>query len=418
MPVSEYMNRLKKIDVLLARLLMLCLFLPPHLQVYVAIGACSYFVFRTLSVKQYSPYTYYLWALLLGGGYLLYWLAAPLTPESYRRFVFTLCERKAAYFLLPFVFAITAPDFRKLIQSQLIFFAIGSFIVCMAGNIDFLYHHLIIEKSANALSHVHYRIIFERFTGIHPTYMSLYLCFSICIILTNTIGTTRLQRWFRMGFVYLLLVFVLALFAKAPILGLVLVGMLLLIENRKSLYSLRWVGASLFAVLIGAYAFVPFFRQRATEVLGVFESGKHEQITDNSVHIRQLIWQTDMDLLTRCWLTGVGPGRVLDLLHQRYFFHSIYRGYWVGNFDPHSQYFYDWLSFGVVGIGLLLIVMIMQFRRAILSQDKLYLFLMILISVVFFTESLLSRQQGVLFYSIFTSLFFFSSLSGQKTAAR
>ncbi len=88
-----------------------------------------------------------------------------------------------------------------------------------------------------------------------------------------------------------------------------------------------------------------------------------ENITQNSVNIRKLIWETDTNMLKNYWLTGTGPGRMLDLLHQRYFFQSIYRGYWVGYFDPHNQYFYEWLCFGIAGIVVLLLALAVQYKR-------------------------------------------------------
>ncbi len=179
--------------------------------------------------------------------------------------------------------------------------------------------------------------------------------------------------------------------------------------NRHVLYKLKWPFAALVAIVTGAYFFIPFFRQRAAEMLGLFRADTNANITQNSVNVRKLIFNTDASMLKHYWLTGTGPGRLLEALNQRYFFHSLYRGYWVGYFDPHNQFFYDWLSFGIAGILLLIIVLLVQYRNAILSRNHVYLYLLITLTVTFFTESLLARQQGLLFYSIFTSLFFFSS---------
>lgn len=359
---------------------------------------------------MFQPRSFYVWALLLGGAYLMYWMAVPMTPEPYRRVVLSLCERKSALFLLPFVFAIAAPQFRKVVSDQLLYFMYGTAVVCLLGNADFIYHHFVVEHGVNPLSHVHYRIIFESFTGIHPTYMSLYLAFSICVLMCAVRPQNRLQRILLNGCMYVLLVLMLALFAKALVLALGVIAGLLLIENRKKLLDYKWVFVSLVGVCAGAYFLIPFFRQRVNEAFSFFGGQKVQNITDNSVHVRKLLWQTDLSLLQHYWLTGVGPGRVLDLLHKRYFFHSIYRGYWIGYFDPHSQYFSEWLSFGVIGILFLLVVLIVQFVVAIRAKHKLYLYLLTLLSVTFFTETLLSRQQGILFYAVFTSLFFFSSL--------
>ncbi len=403
------MNSIQKADIFAARLLLMCFFLPVHIQVYSVFATCIYFVVRTFIAEQAPPTRHYWWALLLGGGYLFYLLAVPLTPPHYRHAVLSLCERKVSYLLLPFVFAIMAPGLRRLVIGHMMYFVYGCIIACVLGNLDFAYHHFIVEAGANALSHVHYRMIFERFTGIHPTYMSIYLCFAICITSMYAVAKKPLQRLLKFSIIYVLLVFMLALFAKSPLLALGIIALHALYMQRHSLRKFGWVFLSLGGVVAGAFAFIPFFRQRATEMLGLFDTGSTENITQNSVHIRKLIWSTDTGMLRHYWLTGTGPGRMLDLLHQRYFFHSIYRGYWVGYFDPHNQYFSDWLSFGIIGIIALVVALFIHFRQAVRSKNSLYLYLLIILALSFFTETMLARQQGVVFYGVFTSLFFFAS---------
>ncbi len=187
------MNSVSKADIIAARLLVMCLFLPAQLQVLLAIGTCVYFVYRTISMKQTPRKANYMWALLLGGGYLMYVFALPLTPPQFRPEVRGLCERKSAYLLLPFVFAIIAPLFRRVISGQLMYFVYACFISCLLANADYLYHHFVVGGVSGELSHVAYRNIFEFFTGIHPTYMSIYLCFALCIVLTSFEAVTRKQ---------------------------------------------------------------------------------------------------------------------------------------------------------------------------------------------------------------------------------
>lgn len=411
------MNAIQKADLLAARLLMMCFLMPVRIQVLVAIGTCVYFVGRTIVTKEWAPKSDYWWALLLGSGYLLYVFAVPLTPAPFRGFVLTLCERKAAYFLLPFVFAITAQRYRELIAGQAMYFVYACIAVCIAGNADFAYHHFIKDGGGALLSHVRYRVIFETFTGVHPTYMSVYLAFAVCITMLYTTAVTVREQLLKYAIVYTLLLFMLALFAKSPLIALALIAVHYMYSQRAILHKYRGVFLSFMAIITGAYFFIPFFRQRAAEMLGLFGGTTEENILHNSVSTRRLLWDTDVSMVKHYWLAGVGPGRVLDLLHQRYFFHSLYRGYPVGYFDPHNQFFSEWLSFGIIGILLLLVVLFVQFRRAIKSANVLYLYLLIILSVTFFTETLLARQHGVLFYAVFTSLFFFNRISYEKANA-
>jgi len=397
-------------------MLVMCLFMPPQLQVLAAIGACVYFVVRTVRAKMLPIRANYWWALLLGGGYLFYIFALPLTPIGHRHYLRSLCEQKVAYLLLPFVFAITAQVFRQLIIGQLMYFVYGAIIACTLANVDYLYHHFIVGGVSGELSHVAYRNIFEFFTGIHPTYMAMYLCFALFVVFFQFTAETKRQTLLKYSIIYVLLLFMLAVFAKAPLIALALIGLHYMVVNRHILYRFKWAFVSLVAIVTGAYFFIPFFRQRAGEMLGFFHSDPNANVIQNSVNMRKLLFNTDKSMLQHYWLTGTGPGRMLDLLHKRYFFQSLYRGYWVGYFDPHNQYFYDWLSFGIAGILMLVIVLLVHLRKAVLSRSPIYLYFLVVIVVTLFTESLLARQQGLLFYSIFTSLFFFASVHKRSAA--
>jgi hypothetical protein len=105
---------------------------------------------------------------------------------------------------------------------------------------------------------------------------------------------------------------------------------------------------------------------------------------------------------------------MLISLKEKYFFYSLSHNFNIGYFDPHSQYFWEWLCFGILGVGLLVAILLVHFAKAIRSKDHLYLYLMILLSITFATESFLSRQQGVVFYALFTSLFFFANSRPSK----
>lgn len=401
------MDRLLKTDIVIARLLVMCVFLPQRMQVFVAIGSCVYFVLRTIMIKALPTSRNYILATVLGSLYLLYLAGALLSPPTHSRMAFTMCERLASFLLLPFVFAIVAPYYRQMIAGQLRYFVYGCIIVCALGNADYLYHHFIVNGGAHAVSHVRYRMIFEPFTGIHPTYMSIYLSFAICITTIIWQPETKKDRIMKQAFIYVLLLFLLALFSKSPLIALGIISAHYLYTQRKRLHEFKWVFAAFAGFMVAAYAFVPFFRQRLGEALQFSGFGKQGSSADNSFYDRKMIFNTDMDILRRYWQGGVGPGALQRRLNERFFFHSIRWERPVGYFDPHNQYLSVWLSFGVVGIAVLATILIVQYVRAIRTANYLYLYLLIILSVTFFTETLLLRQHGVIFYSLFTSLFFF-----------
>lgn len=408
------MDKLLKTDIVVARLLVVCVFLPQQIQVVATIGSCIYFVARTIAAKVLPTKNSYLAALSLGSLYLLYFIAAIISPAEHRATAFGFCERMASFLLLPLVFAIVAPNFRQLIAGQLRYFVYGCLILCALGNAHYLYQHFISGGGKEAVSHVRYRMTFEPFTGIHPTYMSLYLGFAICITAIIWNPVTKRDRILKSVFLYTLLLFLLALFSKSPIIALGIIAIHFLYTQRSKLYDLKWIFVTFGAFIIAAYAFIPFFRQRLGEALQFSGIGAKGTSADNSFYDRQMIFNTDMDILRRYWLGGVGPGALQQRLNERFFFHSIRWERAVGYFDPHNQYLSIWLSLGVVGIVVFIGIMVMQFVRAIRTGNRLYLYLLIILGVTFFTETLLQRQQGVIFYSLFTSLFFFSKAKANQ----
>ncbi|MCW3120955.1 MAG: hypothetical protein JWQ38_447 [Flavipsychrobacter sp.] len=408
------MNKIDNIDKFAARVLMVSFFIPGRLQVFITAAACFYFVFRTIGTKKWSPRSNYLWALFLGSGFLIYLLAVPFTPHEYRKELLHICERMEALLLMPLVFAIIGNSFRSLIVGELIYFVYGCFVSCMVANADFICHYLRSDSGTHPLSHVLYRMYFEAVCGIHPTYMSMYICFSVCILLGTSVFNVRGGNIIKYLLLYSMLVLLLSLLAKSPLLAIIIILIHASWLNRKTIgqYKTLIVGG-LFAVIASGFA-VPFFRQRMLEIVHFVQGGNGSATADNSLGERTLIFNTDMDMLRHYWLTGVGPGRVLTMLRERYFFHSITSQRFVGYFDPHNQYFAVWLSFGILGLGLFVGIIATHFIKAIKTQNYLYLYLLIILAVTFITESVLYRQQGVVFYAVFTSLFFYSRYQKDK----
>ena len=407
------MNTLPVIDKYAARLLMVSFFLPMQLQTWAVMATGVYFISRTFITKQPIPRSNYALALLLSSIYLLYLFSIPMTPPGYKAVLYTLCQRKSSLLLMPFVFAIITPSFGALIRKELMYFVYGSLVACIIGNGAFIYQYCF-TGGMGALSHVKYRIIFETTTGIHPTYMGMYLCFSICILLLSPALNKTTTLIIRYALLYLLLVFLLALLAKSPVIALILIFMHYGYLRRSSFFKHKMLLAGLLAVVAAACIFIPFISQRVGEMLSFFASRKPGNIADNSVYMRTLIWNTDTAMLKHYWLTGTGPGSMLQLLHERYFFYSLANHYNAGYYDPHNEYLSEWLSFGAIGILVLITVLVIHFIRAIRAKDNLYSYLLFILCITFFTETVLSRQHGVLFYAVFTSLFFFYPKSKER----
>lgn len=395
-----------RIDTYAARLLMVSFFLPMKLQVYVTGSLSIYFVARALMIKQCGSGRSYVAAFFLGSYFLILLLALLFTPHEYVKWLLKICEGRVTLFFIPFIFACAAPRFGRIIADEIVFFAYGCLAICLAGNVYFLYQHFV-TGNAGSVSHVLYRGMFHGFTDIHPTYMGMYLCFTMCILLLLS-PSARSGIWLKNAMLFVALLFLLALSPKTPMLALVLIFLHYMFTQRMKLYRLKWFVAGLAASLAAAWFFIPFFSQRIKETFqGIAGSGGD---VGNSVDVRRIIWNMDTGLLKHYWLTGIGPGRLKSVLEQHYFFYSLMHRVPLGYFDTHSEYFFCWLSFGLAGILLLTAILIAHIRAAHSGRDHLYLYFLIITCATFFTETVLSQQRGVVFFAVFSSLFFFNAL--------
>jgi hypothetical protein len=391
------------IDKYVARLLMLSFFLPMQPQVVALLISSAWFIFRTFQDKQQTPIGNYLLALCIGGLYFLYLIAIPFTPENYRHVTLTLCEYKQSYVLLPLLYAAVSPQKIRVIINELAWFVYFSVGIGIIANGWFIIKYASSPSWFHGVNHVTYRIFFEDLTGIHPTYISMYLVLAIGILLLKA---DKMNRKFKYVLFYVALAFLLPLLAKSPLIALVLMFIHTAWIRRKKLGQYKWLFIGVLAMITLSYVFVPFVSQRVNEMAGIGASLK-ENVTDNSIHERKMIFTVDVDMVKRYWTTGCGPGRLLYLLKQKYFFYSLYYKRDVKAFDPHNEYFYQWISFGVAGIGFFLFGLGMHFFSALKNRDNLYIYLLLVLDITFFTESVLATQHGLLFYAFFSSLLFF-----------
>ena len=401
------------IDKIIARIMMVSFFLPMKWQPMVVISTSVYFVICSLYTSRSISRQNLLWALFLGAGYLLYLGAILFTPHEFARVANKYLEYRLSYIVFPVIFALVSKDYLDTIFNELRYFVYAAVVMCIATNAAFVYKYAVLPTGFHGVTHVAYREGFEKICGLHPTYMTMYMVFSAGFLLVQG---NAINKFLKYSLFYALLAFILPLLAKSPIIAMAVMLLHQLWLRRGSLLQYKWLFAGMLAVLVASYLFVPFVSQRVQEMAGLSGGAMKGNVTDNSIYVRKLIWTVDTNMLRHYWLAGCGPGRLMYLLHVRYLFYSLQYGYDISALDPHNEYFYQWISFGLSGILVLLSALFMHFCTAIKHSNFLYLYLMLILSITFFTESVLAWQQGIIFYSFFSGLFFFM-LRGKRNIA-
>jgi O-antigen ligase len=402
-------NMYRKIaDTWAARLLMVCFFLPMALQVTALIAAAVYFISTKFIDRYKAPIGSYGWSVILSAGYYLYLLWYPSTPQPLTGEISMLCGNRLSYLFMPFFFAAISPEARANIRGQLMWFVYGCLVCCLLANYRYIYTFCVVPGTIQHLFHVQYRMYIEEVSGIHPTYMSMYICFSICVLLLDAPG--KMRAWVKYILLYILLLLLFSLLAKSALLAICIILVHYAYVQRHLLLRSKWQLAAGLVAMGGTIYLIPFSRQRIGEVFQFAGIGKHGgDVTDNSMFVRKVIWNTDMQMLHKYWLGGVGPGVLNHALSIRYFFFSIAHNFAIGYYDPHNEYLSEWLSFGLLGIVVSVSVLTVHITKALRRADHLYLYLMIILCITFATETVLARQYGVIFYAVLTSLFFFTA---------
>ncbi|GAB3320869.1 hypothetical protein GCM10027299_14560 [Larkinella ripae] len=403
------MDSLIAYDKHLARLVMFSFFLPNRMQIFVLMGIFLYWIVRDAFIRREKAFRPYGGILLLGSTYLLYAIYLPFTDPAGRSGVLFDLEQKASLLVVPFVLLFMHPQTRKTLSGQLIYFVYACFISCLLGNLFYLNEYGWNINGPEA--HITYRLYFEKVTGMHPTYMGIYLCFATAILLIAPRQRQNLRGWKLGAVLFPLFMFLMALMPKAPVVALfVILGYYGWI-NRAYKHRFIPIAAVLLLSVSVACISIPFSSQRIGEFSAVLNAEPNDNPMANSVQMRQVIFSVDLDVLKENWVAGLGPGGVDPALNARYDHYARKLNVPLETFDTHNEYINQWLSFGLIGIGLLLLVLTLQLTKAIRRRDHLYALLLMVFMVTFFTENVWSQQKGVIFYAFFTSLFF---LAGMK----
>jgi O-antigen ligase len=401
------MPKLYRLDKQLAILLMLSFFLPPRVQVLVLIPVSVFLALRDVVISKHVDKRRLALGIFLGSLYLLYLAYLPFTEQSYISDLRFHLESKAGLLLFPLAIACMMRETIETILRQLHWFIAGCMLSCIIGNLVYIGQSFPFTN-ARFLNHVNYRLGLERITGIHPTYMGMYLCFAVAILLFYDNISLRLKQWQTGILLFLLFVLLLAIFPKTPLVALLLVLVYYLIlhihDRRKWRAPLIAFAASLLFGLA-----IPFSSQRAAELKGLLPRESVETPIDNSIDMRQIIWRMDMHMLRKHWIGGVGPGRIRTELEHLYFALSTMAGVPMAYYDTHNEYLNIWISFGVIGLLLFLGILAVQFFKAIRNRAHLYICLLVLLSICCMTENVLANQRGIIFCAFFSSLLFFAT---------
>ena len=139
----------------------------------------------------------------------------------------------------------------------------------------------------------------------------------------------------------------------------------------------------------------PFLKTQYSHLVENLDKGRVLE-KSNGVNNRILQWQSALEVIKKNWIFGVTPGDTIDKLVESY--KNI--GFQYGadlRFNAHNQFLQNWVSFGIPGLSITIIMWILFFRNSVRLKQPYLIWLTIAILLFLNTECLLDRQAGLIF---------------------
>ncbi|MCD4680098.1 MAG: O-antigen ligase family protein [Bacteroidales bacterium] len=327
--------------------------------------------------------------------------------DNFKYALFDL-EVKFSLLIFPILLSSIAPEAfeRRFVFRTFLSFLSGAFIatlICIVLSIlRFQSSHLAQEFYYSHLS-----------VFLHPGYFSMYLNFAIAILFC-----ILFERWEKLAstyksiFIFMIawfFLFVILLSSKAGILCLAIIFVVYIVYfilQRKKIFQALlmvfgitlafWISFNIFPQSLGRL-------KQATDVMANSENIKND--TREGTGERILIWKSSIDIIKNNFLFGTGTGDVKDALLEMYSSKDISTAHDL-KLNAHNQYLQIFISLGVIGFLVLILIFILPAIFALRSNNILYFLFIIIVSFNFLVESMLETQAGVIFYGFFNSYLF------------
>ena len=327
-------------------------------------------------------------------------------------------ERRLSLLAFPIGFYLVDPLFQKKQQSWILLcFELASF--ALTAYIAFVTIPLIIEHwkilQMGSGFNWAFRNHVEKLVEIHPTYLSLFLLFAVFLKLHRIVEKDTNQPWYNVLWdsfqIALMLLCCLLLSARGPLIafGIALLVYFIQINWKRAVIGMA-VSIPVIALL---FLNVPAISSRFNELIQAQVTQGQENETMNSTQIRKEIYNCSGELLSEHWLAGVGIGNVQPALNDCYTKNdqeTLRRM----EFNTHNQYAHVWLSNGILGLVIFVLMLLIPYILSIRTKQLVYQSFLLMMIICFFTENILARQHGVVFFAFFNTLFAYHLFSPLK----
>lgn len=324
-----------------------------------------------------------------------------------------IIEMRLSLFVFPILFVLSKQKLIKKKKLILKTFILGNIIaasICILfalyNSINFIDGNLIFNPIKQfGISYFEYSH-FSLF--LHPTYFSMYLNFSIVIIL-NFLDTSPKKDFKKTLLHYLLIVLfaisVYFLSSRAGLITLILIFIwrIILITINKGNLFLKIIILSFTIISI----FYIFHNNRFVRMCNqVEQSIKLGKQSDNYPE-RFILWENSIDIIQQNFWLGTTPADAQVIINKNLTKYNNFIKKTDLELNSHNQYLQTFVEFGIIGLVVLMFIFGGGFFIAIKRKQTLFIAFLLIILFNFFFESILNKFSGIVFIFYFFNYFLF-----------
>jgi O-antigen ligase len=255
----------------------------------------------------------------------------------------------------------------------------------------------------------------------HPSYMSLYILFSVFIameaFLDKLIKRSRRIFWLVISIILLLSIYLLS--SRGEIFATILAVPMYFLFRYKAIGINRIAGL---IIILCIFILIPVCISNP-RFYYYFGKGSNVELSNRiPKESRIAIWKSAFNIIGRNFIFGVGTGDIQNELNKEYYRSGDKDLASVKNLNTHNQFIEILLENGSIGLILFITFIGMMLYISISEGNILYIMFILIVFVSFLFETMLNRLAGVSFFALFSFLLLHlksvpGTLSEQKSDA-
>jgi O-antigen ligase len=235
----------------------------------------------------------------------------------------------------------------------------------------------------------------------HPAYVGLIIIWLIVHTLFTSFITSKWRIWVVMGLTILLF----QLVARNALLVCFLIIGIYVVRSK-----IKWLQLGTIALIVGLTATVIFHPSTYLKDKFFYIFKEDIRRKENNRFMRL---EASFDVFKQAPVFGPGPGSDNELRMQAYLEMGETVAY-QNNYNAHNQFMEFLSTFGIFGLSLFLLAIILAMRMSIRDKNWIDFMLLIAVIVAMLTESPLERSLGVKYLGVIVAFLLLNHLKNSR----